>query len=301
MRRLSIAEPFGGAKKSVAVLALPHTVWRVESTASRRPDAPVLSREESGSPSDRPISPSNGSGGAHPDQAVLRSAIERSRDYLWSRQDSQGFWCGELEADSMLEADYIYLHALLESGDPMRLKRALTEIFLRQNPDGSWSLYPGGPGNISLGVKCYFAAKLMGVGADDPRMVRSRKWILENGAWWRATRSPRCISARSASTTTTRCPRFRRRSSSFRSGFYFNLYEISSWSRSILVPLAIITRRSRFGSCGPNRASTSCSSAAVPAPSSGCRSTGSGFSPGGISSWSSTGSSMRSRRSACGR
>jgi squalene-hopene/tetraprenyl-beta-curcumene cyclase len=41
-------------------------------------------------------------------------------------QHPDGYWCGELEADSMLEADYIFLHTLLESGDPGRLKRALT-------------------------------------------------------------------------------------------------------------------------------------------------------------------------------
>jgi squalene-hopene/tetraprenyl-beta-curcumene cyclase len=56
----------------------------------------------------------------------------------------------------MLEADYIFLHTLLESGDPGRLQRALTEMMRYQNEDGSWSIYPGGPGNISLSVKCYF-------------------------------------------------------------------------------------------------------------------------------------------------
>jgi hypothetical protein len=56
---------------------------------------------------------------------------------MWSRPSSaraisalpaasDGYWCGELEADSMLEADYIFLHTLLESGDPGRLQRALT-------------------------------------------------------------------------------------------------------------------------------------------------------------------------------
>src|SRR5580658_4573074 len=110
------------------------------------------------------------------DLADVESAIDRSRDLLLSKQHPDGFWCGELEADSMLEADYIYLHALFESGDPTRMKAALTEIFRCQKEDGSWSLYPGGPGNISLAVKCYFAAKLMGVGAADPRLARCREW-----------------------------------------------------------------------------------------------------------------------------
>ena len=85
----------------------------------------------------------------------VQSAIVRSREFLLSRQHSEGYWFGELEADSMLEADYIYLHTLLESGDPGRMKRAFTEMMRYQNEDGSWSIYPGGPGNISLSVKCY--------------------------------------------------------------------------------------------------------------------------------------------------
>ena len=81
----------------------------------------------------------------------------------------------------MLEADYIFLHTLLESGDPGRLQRALTEMMRYQNEDGSWSIYPGGPGNISLSVKCYFSAKLMGIGADDPRLAKCREWVLAHG------------------------------------------------------------------------------------------------------------------------
>ncbi len=42
------------------------------------------------------------------DMADVESAISRSRDYVLSRQDPEGYWNGELEADVMLEADYIF-------------------------------------------------------------------------------------------------------------------------------------------------------------------------------------------------
>ena len=115
------------------------------------------------------------------DMADVDSSLVRARDFLLGLQHPDGYWCGELEADSMLEADYIYLHTLLESGDPGRLQRALTEMMRYQNEDGSWSIYPGGPGNISLSVKCYFSAKLMGIGADDPRLAKCREWVLAHG------------------------------------------------------------------------------------------------------------------------
>src|ERR1700723_2338240 len=62
------------------------------------------------------------------DLADVESAIVNSREYLLSQQHPDGYWCGELEADSMLEGAYIFLHTLLESGDPGRLERALTEM-----------------------------------------------------------------------------------------------------------------------------------------------------------------------------
>ena len=62
-----------------------------------------------------------------PQLAEVLAAIEGSQKYLFSQQHADGYWCGELEADSMLEADYIYLHALYDTGDPGRMKRALAE------------------------------------------------------------------------------------------------------------------------------------------------------------------------------
>ncbi|MGC2325651.1 MAG: hypothetical protein WA604_02985, partial [Candidatus Sulfotelmatobacter sp.] len=38
------------------------------------------------------------------------SALEAARKYLFSEQHEDGYWCGELEADTTLESDYILLH-----------------------------------------------------------------------------------------------------------------------------------------------------------------------------------------------
>ena len=44
--------------------------------------------------------------------------IEKARDYLFTQQHEDGYWCGELEADTTLESDYIAIHTLLGTGDP---------------------------------------------------------------------------------------------------------------------------------------------------------------------------------------
>jgi squalene-hopene/tetraprenyl-beta-curcumene cyclase len=178
--------------------------------------------------------------------ADVKASVARSRDYILSQQDPEGFWCGELEADSMLEADYIFLHTLLESGDPGRLQRALVEMLRYQKEDGSWSLYPGGPGNISLSVKCYFSAKLMGIGKNDPRLAKCRRWILEHGGVVACNTFTKMYLCSLGQYDYDAVPAIPPEIVLFPNWFYFNIYEISSWSRSILVPLAIIYAKKPF-------------------------------------------------------
>ena len=72
-------------------------------------------------------------------------AIDGARNCLFSEQHEEGYWCGELEADTTLEADYIVLHVLLGTGTPERMAKAARYILQHQNEDGGWSIYPDGP------------------------------------------------------------------------------------------------------------------------------------------------------------
>src|ERR1017187_9358732 len=187
------------------------------------------------------------------DLAEVDAAILHSRDYLVSQQHPDGYWCGELEADAMLEADYIFLHTLLESGDPGRLRRALAEIWRYQNQDGSWSIYPGGPGNLSLSVKCYFAAKLLGIRPDDRRLVKCRTWVLAHGGVIACNTFTKMYLCALGQYDYDAVPAIPPEIVLFPNWFYFNIYEISAWSRSILVPLAIIYAKKPYKKIPPEQ------------------------------------------------
>ena len=92
--------------------------------------------------------------------AKVRAAINATRDLLFSTQHEDGYWCGELEADTTLESDYILLHTLLGTVDEKRHAKCAREILRHQNEDGGWPIYYGGPSNISASVKAYFGLKL---------------------------------------------------------------------------------------------------------------------------------------------
>ena len=74
----------------------------------------------------------------------VSSAIAAARNLLFSAQHEDGYWCGELEADTTLESDYILLHTLLGTGNAERFRKAANWIVQHQNEDGGWSIYAGG-------------------------------------------------------------------------------------------------------------------------------------------------------------
>src|SRR6201981_1044182 len=92
----------------------------------------------------------------------VAAAIDGARKHLLGQQHEDGYWCGELEADTTLESDYILMHTLLGTGTQERFQKCANYILRGQNEDGGWPIYNGGPSNISASVKAYFSLKLAG-------------------------------------------------------------------------------------------------------------------------------------------
>ncbi len=172
--------------------------------------------------------------------------IEKARDYLFAQQHKDGYWCGELEADTTLESDYIAIHTLLGTGDRSRMERAVPEIIRHQNVDGGWPIYAGGPSNISASVKAYFALKLMGYKPDHPVLERARTQILDLGGATECNTFTKIYLCFLGQYDWEAVPAIPPEIVLFPNWFWFNLYEISSWSRAILVPLSIAYARKPF-------------------------------------------------------
>src|SRR5437016_14451606 len=72
----------------------------------------------------------------------LEKAIERGANHLLSLQAEEGYWQGELEADSTLESDYIYYLHVLGKADPVRIAKQANyvhECQLHEGGGSSWS------------------------------------------------------------------------------------------------------------------------------------------------------------------
>lgn len=172
----------------------------------------------------------------------LEQAIERAREKLLSLQRPEGYWWAELEADASVAAGYIpVMHFMGRQISEARKRRITHFVKSRQNPDGSWPAYHGGPGDLSVSIQVYFALKLAGVSPEEEFMKKARGFILSRGGPARANVITKvwlaCFGQFPWSATPTVPPEliFLPR------WFYFNIYEFSSWARATIMALALLS------------------------------------------------------------
>src|SRR5579864_1331426 len=111
----------------------------------------------------------------------LTEAIGRGAQHLLSLQAEEGYWIGELEADTTLESDYIYYLNVLGRAEPGRIAKLANYVRQRQLPDGGWNTYFEGPSDLNATVKAYFGLKIAGDSIDAPHMLRAKKRVHELG------------------------------------------------------------------------------------------------------------------------
>lgn len=170
----------------------------------------------------------------------LGIAVTRTRDWLLKNQASAGFWVGELEGDTILESEYILLLTWMGRGDSDEVKRAARYVEQQQLTDGGWAIYPGGPLEISASVKAYWSLKIAGHTSNEEQMVRAREAILSAGGAEKMNSFTRFYFALLGQISYDRCPAVPPELMLIPSWCPLNIYEMSAWSRTILVPLSIM-------------------------------------------------------------
>jgi squalene-hopene/tetraprenyl-beta-curcumene cyclase len=179
-------------------------------------------------------------------KARLANALNSARDHLFSLQHEEGYWCGELEADTTLVSDYIFVHMVLGTVDQKRFEKCARQILRFQNEDGGWPIFNGGPSNISAAVKAYFALKMAGYKPDHPALAKAREWILGQGGVPAVNTFTKLYLCALGQYDYDAVPAIPPEIVLFPNWFWFNIYEISSWSRAILIPLSICYAKKPF-------------------------------------------------------
>jgi squalene-hopene/tetraprenyl-beta-curcumene cyclase len=177
---------------------------------------------------------------------AVEQASEQAVRALLALQSPDGYWCGELTADSTLESDYVllqlWMHPPGADGEwrppaEARLRKACRQILERQLPDGGWSIFKPGPSELNATARAYTALKLCGHDIESTEMRRARHKVLELGGLQDCN-----------SYTKINLSLFgmypRRYVPSVPPEIVIApgdvLYEMSSWTRSIIIPLSIV-------------------------------------------------------------
>jgi squalene-hopene/tetraprenyl-beta-curcumene cyclase len=170
----------------------------------------------------------------------VAASIGRGRAGLLDRQNEDGHWVGELEGDTILESEYILLLAFLGKHEDPRVKLAANYLRNEQLPAGGWANYFGGPAEVSVSVKAYFALKIAGDSAAEPHMVRAAEVIRDLGGAESTNSFTRFYLALLGQLSYSACPSVPAELILLPRWFFFNIYAMSAWSRTIFVPLSVV-------------------------------------------------------------
>jgi squalene-hopene/tetraprenyl-beta-curcumene cyclase len=170
----------------------------------------------------------------------VAATAARGRAALLARREPDGHWCAELEGDTILESEFVLLLAFLGRRDDPRVPRLANYLRAKQLPGGGWPNYPGGPAEVSVSAKAYLALKIAGDPADAPHMRRAAGVVRGLGGAEATNSFTRFYLALLGQIPYAACPSVPAELVLLPRWFFFNLYALSAWSRTIFVPLSIV-------------------------------------------------------------
>ena len=170
----------------------------------------------------------------------LSRAADAARAALVRRQNEDGHWVFELEADATIPAEYVLLEHYLDRIEPAL--QAKIGVYLRsiQGEHGGWPLFHGGALDLSASVKGYYALKAIGDDPAAPHMRRAREAILAAGGAERSNVFTRIQLALFGQVPWRAVPVMPVEIMHLPRWFFFHLSKVSYWSRTVIVPLLVL-------------------------------------------------------------
>jgi squalene-hopene/tetraprenyl-beta-curcumene cyclase len=170
-------------------------------------------------------------------------ALDAAVDWLWQRQDGEGWWVGELETNVTMTAEHVLLLKFL--GAPLDAIRAgaIQHILGAQRPDGSWALYHDGPADLSTTVEAYVALELLGVDPASVPMARALRVVRELGGIAHARVFTKIWLALFGQYPWEGVPSMPPELVWFPTWAPLNLYDFACWARGTIAPLLIVLSR----------------------------------------------------------
>lgn len=172
---------------------------------------------------------------------TARNTHQHAVKALMDLQQPDGYWCAELEGDSILQSEYVLLKWIIDQEDDPRIPKIIKYLRKQQTEDGCFVQYPGGKIDLSATVKAYFVFKLVGDDPDAPHMIKAREQILANGGAEMCNSFTNFYLAALGQIDYNAVPTIPPEIIYLPKWSYFHLDKVSAWSRTMITPLSIVT------------------------------------------------------------
>jgi len=177
------------------------------------------------------------------DESLPAKASRSSRlaaEYAFDCMKDDGHYVAEVYSNATFTAEYIFLRQSLGldlSADQGALRYWLLS---QQNLDGSWGLAPGTKGDVSTTTEAYLALKILHVSPDTLVMHRAREFVVRNGGAAKVRIFTRIFLATFGLFPWDSVPQLPMELILMPSFSPINIYTLSSWARSTLIPILLV-------------------------------------------------------------
>ena len=167
-------------------------------------------------------------------------SIERGVSHLLSVQHADGYWWGELEANVTMASEYLLLECVLDIGDAGRWRKISAYLLEHQLADGSWPIYSGGPGDVSVSTEAYLALKIAGEDPSSPAMTGARDFIRARGGIGATRVFTKLWLALLGQFDWDELPAMPPEAILLSPRLPLNIYAFASWARATIVPILVV-------------------------------------------------------------
>ncbi len=166
--------------------------------------------------------------------------ISASQDYLLSMQYPDGYWWAELESNVTITVEVLLLHKIWGTDSEIPLPKIESYLRSQQRDHGGWELFYGDGGDLSTSVEAYMGLRLLGVPAEDPALLKAKKFILQQGGISKTRIFTKFHLALIGCYDWNGLPSIPSWIMLLPDDGLFSIYDLSSWARGSTVPLIIV-------------------------------------------------------------